>query len=204
MTDTFLRKYCTTRKRKALTPLVQENVVAGDVDKFVTIKVYSRKTNKMVLYAECREDFIDLLFSFLAILLEFSWELSVDNVNMGCAGNLNRSVKDLSFEKQKEATVSECMLDIVIKEGKSEIECLFPRNGHPSSHCKFSRKIKKDVLLNGERIVKFTPPPSKYNKWWGWICKGRNEFYCVRWSIYHTDENIINNLITKQVADEHQ
>ncbi|KAG2311999.1 hypothetical protein Bca52824_023556 [Brassica carinata] len=94
-----------------MTPLVQENVVAGDVDKFVTIKVYSRKTDKMVLYAEFREDFIDLLFSFLAIPLEFAWELSVDSVNMGCAGNLNRSVRDLSFEKQKEATVFELNID---------------------------------------------------------------------------------------------
>ncbi|XP_056860116.1 uncharacterized protein LOC108841144 [Raphanus sativus] len=141
LTDTFLRKHCTTRKRKALTPLVQENVVAGDADNFIIIKVYSRKTDKMVLYAECREDFIDLLFTFLAIRLEFAWELSVDCVNMGCVGNLCRSVEDLSFEKQKEAKVSECMLpsyykfraqllDIVIQEGDSEYECLVPRNGY--------------------------------------------------------------------------
>ncbi|KAJ0240351.1 hypothetical protein HA466_0224910 [Hirschfeldia incana] len=132
LTDTFLRKHCTTRKRKALKPLVQGNVVAGDADNFVTIKVYSRKTDKMVLYAECREDFIDLLFTFLAIPLEFAWELSVDSVNMGCVGNLSRSVKDLSFEKQKEAKASECvlpyyykfraqLLDVVIQEG-----CCYP------------------------------------------------------------------------------
>lgn len=89
LTDTFLRKHCTTRKRKALTPLVQENAVAGDADKFVAIKVYIRKTDKMILYAECREDFIDLLFTFLAVPLVFAWDLSVGIVNMGCVGNLS-------------------------------------------------------------------------------------------------------------------
>lgn len=188
LTDTFLRKHCTTRKRKALKPLVQENVVAGDADNFVTIKVYSRKTDKMVLYAECREDFIDLLFTFLTVPLEFAWELSVDCVNMGCVGNLSRSVKDLSFEKQKEATVSICMLpcyynfraqllDIVIQEGGSEYECLVPRNGYSSSYCVFSRKIKKDVLSNGERIVKFTQMHSNTTSYAGvGFVKGETNF----------------------------
>ncbi|RID79708.1 hypothetical protein BRARA_A02422, partial [Brassica rapa] len=188
LTDTFLRKHCTTRKRKALTPLVQENAVAGDADKFVAIKVYIRKTDKRILYAECREDFIDLLFTFLAIPLEFAWDLSVDIVNMGCVGNLSRSVKNLSFEKQKEATVSQCvlpyyykfraqLLDIVIQEEDSEYECLVPRNGYPSSNCKFSKKIKKDVLSNGERIVKFTQMHSNTSSYAGvGFVKGETNF----------------------------
>lgn len=188
LTDTFLRKHCTTRKRKALTPLVQENAVAGDADKFVAIKVYIRKTDKMILYAECREDFIDLLFTFLAVPLEFAWDLSVGIVNIGCVGNLSRSVNNLSFEKQKEATVSECvlpyyykfraqLLDIVIQEEDSEYECLVPRNGYPSSNCKFSREIKKDVLFNGERIVKFTPMHSNTSSYAGvGFVKGETNF----------------------------
>nr|VDC76042.1 unnamed protein product [Brassica rapa] len=162
LTDTFLRKHCTTRKRKALTPLVQENAVAGDADKFVAIKVYIRKTDKRILYAECREDFIDLLFTFLAIPLD--------------------------FEKQKEATVSQCvlpyyykfraqLLDIVIQEEDSEYECLVPRNGYPSSNCKFSKKIKKDVLSNGERIVKFTQMHSNTSSYAGvGFVKGETNF----------------------------
>ncbi|ESQ37323.1 hypothetical protein EUTSA_v10002899mg [Eutrema salsugineum] len=132
LTDTFLRKHCMTRKRKALTPLGKESRFAGDSDKQLTLKVYVRKTDKAILYAECREDFVDFLFSFLVIPLEFAWELSIDNVNMGCVGNLCRSVKDLSFEKQKEAIAS-----------------------------KFSRKIK-DVPSNGDRIVKFTSMDPSY------------------------------------------
>lgn len=156
------------------------------------MKVYVKKTDRSILYAECREEFVDFLFSLLAIPLEFAWDLSIDSVNMGCVGNLCRSVKDLSFEKQKEATLSKPMLpyyynfraqllDIIILE-QPEYECLVPRNGYSysSSYCKFSRKIKKDVLSNGERIVKFTPFPksmlgSPYHGGVGFV-KGETNF----------------------------
>lgn len=98
-----------TRKRKTLTPLVQETRVAGE-DECLTPKVLIRKFDREILYVECREDFVDFLFSFLAIPLEFAWELSIDDANLGCVGNLRRSVKELSFEKQKEATISKCVL----------------------------------------------------------------------------------------------
>ncbi|XP_019085470.1 PREDICTED: uncharacterized protein LOC104710872 [Camelina sativa] len=106
LTDTFLRKNCMSKKHKMFTPLVQEMKVAGNADELISLKVYVRKTDRLILYAECREDFVDFLFTFLAIPLEFAWEFSVDSMNMGCVGNLCRSVKDLCFEKQKEATDS--------------------------------------------------------------------------------------------------
>ncbi|AAD56327.1 hypothetical protein [Arabidopsis thaliana] len=140
LTDTFLRKHCMSRKRKMLTPLVQESSVAGAADNLLTLKVYVRKTDRAVLYAECREEFVDFLFTFLAIPIEFAWELSIDIGNMGCVGNLCRSVKDLSFEKQKAATES------------PEYECLVTHYGH-NMLCK---KINKAVLSNGEIIAKFT------------------------------------------------
>ncbi|CAE5966620.1 unnamed protein product [Arabidopsis arenosa] len=166
LTDTFLRKHCMSRKRKMLTPLVQESRVAGVADKLVTLKVYVRKTDRAVLYAECREEFVDFLFTFLAIPLEFAWELSIENGNMGCVGNLCRSVKDLSFEKQKEATVSKCILpyyyngraqplDVVIQESP-EYECLVSYYGHNM----LSKKINKAVLSNGEILAKFTSVPA--------------------------------------------
>lgn len=118
-----------------------------------------------ILYAECREDFIDFLFTFLAIPLEFARELSVDSVNMGCVGNLCISVEDLSFEKRREATVSKCMLpyyyncrtqllDVYIQE-MPEYECLVSRRSYNSS--KISKTIKKNVLAEGERIAKLIP-----------------------------------------------
>lgn len=69
------------------------------------------------------------------------------------------------------------LLDIVIQEEDSEYECLVPRNGYPSSNCKFSRKIKKDVLFNGERIVKFTPVHSNTSIYAGvGFVKGETNF----------------------------
>ncbi|KAF3597049.1 hypothetical protein DY000_02021926 [Brassica cretica] len=86
-----------------------ETRVAGE-DECLTPKVLIRKFDREILYVECREDFVDFLFSFLAIPLEFAWELSIDDANLGCVGNLRRSVKELSFEKQKEAIISKCVL----------------------------------------------------------------------------------------------
>ncbi|KFK38304.1 hypothetical protein AALP_AA3G096700 [Arabis alpina] len=185
LTDTFLRKHCVTRKRKMLTPLVQESRVAGEANELLTLKVYVRKTDSVVLYAECREDFVDFLFTFLAIPLEFAWELSVDNVNMGCVGNLCSSVKDLSFEKQKEASVSKCMLpcyynissqllDIVIQEG-TEYECLVTNDAYGRQSYKIARKIKKDVLSNYEKIMKLTPMVPKGYGGVGFV-KGETNF----------------------------
>ncbi|KAL1200582.1 hypothetical protein V5N11_032980 [Cardamine amara subsp. amara] len=49
-----------------------------------------------ILYVECGEDFVDLLFTFLAIPLEHIWEISSNHISLGCVENLCRSFKDLS------------------------------------------------------------------------------------------------------------
>ncbi|KAG2272556.1 hypothetical protein Bca52824_067111 [Brassica carinata] len=160
LTDTFLRKHCMAMKSKMLTPLVQETRVAGEVNEVVTLKVYVRKSDKAILYAECREEFVDFLFTFLVIPLEFAWELSVDDSNMGCVGNLRRSVKELSFEQRREAMLPyyySCriqLLDVVIQE-TPEYECLVSRRSYNSS--RLSKTIKKSVLGDGERVAKLTP-----------------------------------------------
>lgn len=147
-------------KSKMLTPLVQETRVAGEVNEVVTLKVYVRKSDKAILYAECREEFVDFLFTFLVIPLEFAWELSVDHLNMGCVGNLRRSVKELSFEQRREAMLPyyySCriqLLDVVIQE-TPEYECLVSRRSYNSS--RLSKTIKKSVLGDGERVAKLTP-----------------------------------------------
>ncbi|XP_020875867.1 uncharacterized protein LOC110227077 [Arabidopsis lyrata subsp. lyrata] len=95
-------------KHKMFTPLVQQEtrVGGGEANELVlTLKVYVRKSNRMILYAECREEFVDFLFTFLAIPLEFARELSVDKVTMGCVGNLCRSVKELSFEQGQSSKI---------------------------------------------------------------------------------------------------
>ncbi|CAH2054426.1 unnamed protein product, partial [Thlaspi arvense] len=166
LTDTFLRKYCVARKPKMLRPLVQESRGSGEASEVVTLKVYIRKSDRAILYAECREEFVDFHFTFLVIPLESAWEIFVDNVIMGCVGNLRRSVKDLSFEQRKEATGFKCklpyyyscrtqLLDVVIQE-MPEYECLVSRRSYNSS--RLSKTIKKSsVLADGERIAKLTP-----------------------------------------------
>ncbi|KAF8080292.1 hypothetical protein N665_0959s0022 [Sinapis alba] len=165
LTDTFLRNHCMEMKPKVLTPLVQESRVAGEVNDVTTLKVYVRKSDKVILYAECREEFVDFLFTFLVIPLGFAWELSVDHLNMGCVGNLRRSVKELRFEQRRESTEPKCMLpyyysfftqllDVVIQE-TPEYECLVSRRSYNSS--RLSKNIKKSVLADGERVAKLTP-----------------------------------------------
>ena len=147
-------------KSKVLTPLVQESRVAGEVNEVVTLKVYVRKSDKAILYAECREEFVDFLFTFLVIPLEFAWELSVDHLNMGCVGNLCRSVKELSSDQRREAmlpyyyTCRTQLLDVVIQK-LPEYECFVSRRSYNSS--RLSKTIKKSVLGDGERVAKLTP-----------------------------------------------
>ncbi|EOA33111.1 hypothetical protein CARUB_v10016449mg [Capsella rubella] len=170
LTDSLLRKHCMARKRKMLTPSVQETgITTGEADKLLTLKVYVRKTDRVILYAECREDFVDFLFTFLAIPLGFAWELSLDNVNMGCVGNLCRSLKGLSFEQPEKSKVFKFVLpffydcrpqflDVDVEE-IPEYECLINRKSYGCS--KLCKKYQKNVLAQGERIAKMISMDSK-------------------------------------------
>ncbi|KAJ4881711.1 hypothetical protein Rs2_38766 [Raphanus sativus] len=53
-----------------------------------------------VLYFECREDFVNLLLTFLAVSLDFGLEASGNNMVVGCILNLFRSFNDLRFDKR--------------------------------------------------------------------------------------------------------
>ncbi|EOA34689.1 hypothetical protein CARUB_v10022255mg, partial [Capsella rubella] len=107
LTDTFLRGTCVSRKQKCLAAFVKESIVAGPR---LTLKVFVRKLDRVILYAECREDFIDFLFSFLAIPLEFLGKFCSENANIGCVENLCRSIEGLSLEGEGETTVAKCVL----------------------------------------------------------------------------------------------
>lgn len=171
LTDTFLMKNCVAKKQKFWAPLVQENRVAGPC---LTLKVFVRKLDRVILYAECREDFVDFLFLFLAIPLEFVGDFSNGNANMGCVGNLCKSVKGLSFEEEGEATLTKCvlphfyscgaqLLDVIIQE-MPEYECLvtFISYGQYTAG-KLCKKIEKNNLGSAKNILKLSPmnPKSK-------------------------------------------
>ena len=170
LTDTFLMRNRVTMKQKFLAPLVQESIVAGP---WLTLKVFVRKLDKVILYAECREEFVDFLFSFPAIPLEFKGHFSKENSNMGCVGNLCRSVKGLRFEGKGEATVTNCvlphfydcrtqLLDVIIQE-RPEYECLVTCFSSVVCFAKLCKRIEKNHLRSDQRILKLSPmnPKSK-------------------------------------------
>ncbi|RID64149.1 hypothetical protein BRARA_E03105 [Brassica rapa] len=58
------------------------------------VKIFVRKSDKKIIYAECSEDFIDSLLGFLVLPLELAWSLTNDGSVLGWVGNLCRK-KDL-------------------------------------------------------------------------------------------------------------
>ncbi|KAL1200583.1 hypothetical protein V5N11_032981 [Cardamine amara subsp. amara] len=99
LTDTFLNKQnpqAVTRIYKSLSPCREKKEDETEPEKVVTLKAIVRKQDMKILFVECGEDFVELLFSFLAVPLESVWEISGSKISLGCIGNLCRSFKDLS------------------------------------------------------------------------------------------------------------
>ncbi|XP_010494298.1 PREDICTED: uncharacterized protein LOC104771467 [Camelina sativa] len=99
LTDTFLKKkssYGMKRIHKMLTPGIHEDREESKADQMVTLNAHVRKKEGNILFVECGEDFVDLLFTFLAIPLESVWGIVSNGTILGCIGNLCRSFKELS------------------------------------------------------------------------------------------------------------
>ncbi|EFH60975.1 hypothetical protein ARALYDRAFT_478227 [Arabidopsis lyrata subsp. lyrata] len=102
----------------------------------ITFKAFVRKPDTKILCVECGADFIDLLFTFLALPLESVWDISGDSISLGCIGNLFRSFKSLnegtdasSSSKSQLPWLYSCpkqLLDVVTE--KQEIYCSFNRS----------------------------------------------------------------------------
>ncbi|EFH49285.1 hypothetical protein ARALYDRAFT_486966 [Arabidopsis lyrata subsp. lyrata] len=104
LTDTFLKNQSSNTVRKSYRKLEDE----AEQDKVITFDAIVRKQDMKILYVECGEDFVDLLFTFLAIPLESTWEISGNNITLGRIGNLCRSFKDLSANEV--LSTSKCMI----------------------------------------------------------------------------------------------
>ncbi|KAL0853904.1 hypothetical protein Bca101_059056 [Brassica carinata] len=99
LTDAFLRKQSSRNMNllnKPLSPALEEYKNEANSDR-LTLNVVVRKEDRKVLFFECREDFVNLLFTFLAVSLEFGLEASGDNMVMGCILNLFGSFNDLTY-----------------------------------------------------------------------------------------------------------
>ncbi|KAJ0230902.1 hypothetical protein HA466_0304390 [Hirschfeldia incana] len=99
LTDTFLNRQCLQGVMKTCeaqsTDLGRE-IEASESEVVITFSAIVRKHDMKVLYVECGEDFVDLLFSFLAVPLESVINISGDSSTFGCIGNLFKSFKVLS------------------------------------------------------------------------------------------------------------
>ncbi|CAH8306371.1 unnamed protein product [Eruca vesicaria subsp. sativa] len=105
LTDTFLRKQSSlrmTRSLKPVSPTVHES--GAGPDQTITLKVFVRKLNRKVLCVECGSDFVDLLFTFLALPLETVWEISGEDITLGCIDNLFRSFRGLNEENDESSS----------------------------------------------------------------------------------------------------
>lgn len=69
-------------------PAVEVGCVKGGHE--CNVKIFVRKSDKKILYAECSEDFVDSLLGLLALPLELAWSLTDGSV-LGFVGNLCRS-----------------------------------------------------------------------------------------------------------------
>lgn len=61
------------------------------------------KKERNILFIESCEDFVDLLFTFLAMPIEAVWGIVGNGTILGCIGNLYRSFKYLSVDSRREA-----------------------------------------------------------------------------------------------------
>lgn len=112
LTGALLRKQSSrnmNRLHKTLTsPALQENRNATE-SCLLTFNVVVRKQDRKVIYFEGCEDFVNLLFQFLVVPVEFLLETSGDITVHGCIENLLRSFKELSCDKNKKL-ISKTML----------------------------------------------------------------------------------------------
>ncbi|ESQ33565.1 hypothetical protein EUTSA_v10009971mg [Eutrema salsugineum] len=95
LTCAFLRKHCVTRMDKPLSPVLTTGRVEQATRCYV--KVFVRKLDRKIIYAECSEDFVDSLLTFLVFPLELAASFSNDNTILGCVRNLCRGGNCLTF-----------------------------------------------------------------------------------------------------------
>ncbi|VYS56761.1 unnamed protein product [Arabidopsis thaliana] len=174
LTDTFLKKQSSLqmiRSRIPLSPTLQGSGDGAVPGQTITFKAFVRKPNIKILCVECGADFIDLLFTFLALPLESVWNISAGNISLGCIGNLFRSFKRIdasSSSKTKLPSFYSCpkqLLDVVTEE--QEIYCSF----------------KCVVETNNEYDFKFTrkmpPRPNSLKE------KNQNMFFTNKTSVLY-------------------
>ncbi|XP_019089812.1 PREDICTED: uncharacterized protein LOC104732594 [Camelina sativa] len=112
-TDTFLNKQSQQGMKKiykSFSPCLEKKEEEAEPGKVITLKAIVRKQDMMILYVECAEEFVELLFSFLVFPLESVLEFSGSSISLGCIGNLCRSFKELTAKEGTGLSNSICTL----------------------------------------------------------------------------------------------
>ncbi|CAA7014377.1 unnamed protein product [Microthlaspi erraticum] len=157
LTCAFLRKTCVTRKHLMLSPPA---TIKGKV---CSVKVFVRKLDREILYAECNEDFINSLLSFLVLPLELACSLSNDNTIFGCVGNLCRSPCRRTASGSCRHPYYYIFSNIHLLNYTSQsvpYDCFIPRNYYSYSCYKVARSIERS-LSDGGKIVRLHPNDPK-------------------------------------------
>ncbi|CAH8379405.1 unnamed protein product [Eruca vesicaria subsp. sativa] len=120
LTDTFLKKKssCGIKRMLSPPPALSEEERESKADQTITVNAYVRKKEGNIMYVECGEDFVDLLFTFLAMPLQSVWGISGNGVTFGCIGNLCKSFKELSVDS---ASGFKCVLPHYYKCQKQQL-----------------------------------------------------------------------------------
>ncbi|CAH2047573.1 unnamed protein product, partial [Thlaspi arvense] len=178
LTDTFLKKkssYGMKRIHKTTTsPAFGEDGEESKADQTIMLNAYVRKKEGSIIYAECGEDFVDLLFTFLAMPLESVWGISGNGTILGCVGNLCKSFKDLSVDSGREASGFKCVLPHYYKCQKQLLDAVTTHKpptyyryvsfsvDHFREYC-LSENSGKRLVYDWDKLVPSIDPKSEGN-----------------------------------------
>lgn len=156
LTCTFLWKLCFTMMLKMPSQLML-TTKRVEQEMACSVKVFVRKLDMKIVYAECSEDFIDSLLTFLVIPLELGSSFSNDNTILGCVRNLciggNRRQFHYDYGLPGYYACSKKLLDT--RSFPSPVfECLISNS---FVNCKFARKIGRIGLSKGDKVVTVNP-----------------------------------------------
>lgn len=143
-----------------LSPHLQNSEIVEPSSVF-SVKLFVRKFDNEILYAECNADFIDALLSFLIFPLELICSLSN---NLGSVGNLSRSpcrkasASDFNQVPDYYGCSNNTMFGY-LPSPSPVYECFVPRNSSDSWSCQLARQIQwsMDLFILGGDIVKMSP-----------------------------------------------
>lgn len=145
-TYAFLRKdNVTWTDATTSTPVQETGHEQVQPGKAFNVKVFIRKCDRKILYAESSEDFIDSLLTFLVLPLELAWSFSDDNTILECVRNLHRSearrALTPNFSELPDYYACRNRLLAIKTSPSPKFQCFIPKDSYDGSVFKFTWPI---------------------------------------------------------------